>query len=412
MTTGDNNLIRMAPKKPTSTPEFVSSIREAIQSKWRVVIAGSSSQPLVDTQQTESRLVQIIHTQRYNKVVEHSVSDMTVTVQAGITLGQLQQHLGWQNQWIPLDPPAIGGRDPMQRTLGGLIATNSLGPLRYATGDECGWRTFVLGMSFVDGEGQLIRAGGHTVKNVAGYAMHRLMIGSHGTLGAMAEITLRTFARPADEQALVVYCTSAQEAEQVLAETLNADVLPAYVQAVGEKTFAGNPLELPTSAIVLVFGFLDQPAICTAQIGRLRELHGINKLESIAQAASPSARLRLWMTREPAGSGPFRIYAASSQTTAMMAEIESLATTLNEKVFIVAEAGSGQIRGVLTETADESQRNFVMGIKDIATRYGGVIQWINEQPTSPALYGRIKSALDPSDLYPRLNGTVVEGVTA
>lgn len=403
MTTGDSNSVSMTLKKPTTTAEFVSAVREAVQGKLRAVIAGSSSQPLAGAQQTDGRLVQNISTIRYNKVVEHSISDMTITVQAGMTLGQLQQHLGWQNQWLPIDPPAIAGRDPMQRTIGGLLATNTLGPLRFANGDECGWRTFLLGLSFVDGKGQLIKAGGRTVKNVAGYALHRLMIGSQGTLGALAEITLRTFARPADEQALVVYCNSAAEAEEVLASALNADVVPAYVQAISGKTFAANPLELPTAPVVLIFGFLDLPAICTAQIGRLRDLNSINRLDSIAQMASPSARLRLWMTREPTGAHPFRIFTTSSQVTTIISKIESLADSLNGKAFIIAEAGSGQIRGVFTDVPTDSQGNIPDTMNDIASRHGGLLHWPQMLPTPSALYGRIKSALDPEDLFPRLS---------
>lgn len=398
----------MPPRKPTTTPEFISAVREAAQGKLRAVISGSSSQPLPGAQSADDRLVRNITTLRYNKIVEHNISDMTVTVQSGITLGQLQQQLGWQNQWIPLDPPAIAGRDPMQRTLGGLLATNALGPLRFANGDECGWRTFVLGLSFVDGNGTLVRAGGRTVKNVAGYALHRLMIGSHGTLGAIAEITLRTFARPADEQALIIYCTSAQEAEDVLAAALNADIVPAYVQAVGESTFRNNPLELPTSAVVLIFGFLDQPAICTAQIGRLRDLDIINRLDNIAQAASPCARLRLWMTREPAGVHPFRIYTKSSQVTAILADLETLATSLSSKIFAVAEAGTGQIRGVFLDTPTDAQPGIPEKLAILAANRNGIIQWILQQPDPPALYGRIKAALDPTDLFPRLSTATAE----
>lgn len=398
----------MPPRKPTTTPEFISAVREAAQGKLRAVISGSSSQPLAGAQLADDRLVRNITTLRYNKIVEHNISDMTVTVQSGITLGQLQQQLGWQNQWLPLDPPAIAGRDPMQRTLGGLLATNSLGPLRFANGDECGWRTFVLGLSFVDGNGTLVRAGGRTVKNVAGYALHRLMIGSHGTLGAIAEITLRTFARPTDEQALIVYCTSAQEAEDVLAAALNADVVPAYVQAVGESTFRNNPLELPTSAVVLIFGFLDQPAICTAQIGRLRDLDIINRLDNIAQAASPCARLRLWMTREPAGVHPFRIYTTSSQVTAILTDLETLATSLSSKIFAVAEAGTGQIRGVFLDTPSDTQPTIPDKLATLAANRNSIIQSILQQPEPPALYGRIKAALDPADLFPRLSTASAE----
>ncbi len=405
--TTDPNMTTNAPiRKPTTTDELAAFVRDAAQNQQRVIINGSSSQPFAASSQSDSRPLCRISTQRYNKVVEQSIPDMTITVQAGMTLSQLQQHLGWQNQWLPIDPPAIGGRDPMHRTIGGLIATNSLGPLRFAAGDECDWRMMTLGMKFIDGGGTLIRAGGKTVKNVAGYAMHRLLIGSQGTLGAIAEVTLRTYARPVDEQSLLIFCSSPSQAEDILAIVQNSDILPAYIQAIGNQTFIGNPVDLPSAAIVLHIGFLGQPAICAAQVNRLRELNTISTLNHIAQSASPSARLRLWMTREPAGACPFRMYVTSSQVTQVLAEIESAA---EQHVFAVAEAGSGQIRGVLCDLSDDIQHQTIAAINHIAAAHQGVIQWVNQPQTMPALYARMKSALDPASLYPQFSVGTTEG---
>jgi glycolate oxidase FAD binding subunit len=145
------------PKRPTTALELARLVREAAAAGTQVRVAGSDSQPLVRFD--ESRPVQVVSTLRMNKVVEHAVADMTVVVQAGITLEALQRHLAWQNQWLPVDPPAYRdapGVGPGQRTIGGLIATNSLGPLRFGIGD---WRLLVMGMTWVDGNGELIRGG-------------------------------------------------------------------------------------------------------------------------------------------------------------------------------------------------------------------------------------------------------------
>ena len=237
----------------------------------------------------------------------------------------------------------------MQRTLGGLIATNSLGPLRLGAGD---WRMLIMGTRWIDATGTPIKGGGRTVKNVAGYSTPRMLIGSCGTLGALAEITLRTFARPADEQAAVFYCPTPAAAEGLIASALVADITPAYIQAISGRSFQSNILELPAPPAgyqLLVIGFLGQADVCTAQVARVRALPEAAVLETIPQTAAQAGRLRLWMTSEPAGSLGFRIHTLSSQITGLMAQIEAIAERCNAPTFLVAEAASGVLRGSLSD---------------------------------------------------------------
>src|SRR5206468_221608 len=118
----------------------------------------------------------------------------------------------------------------------------------------------ILGMTWIDAHGTVIKGGGQTMKNVAGYSSPRLMIGSCGSLGAIAEVTLRTFARPEDERCLLFFCPNATQAEALLAAILLSPTTPAYVQVIGGHTFAANPLQLPSptadgSGLVVVAGF-------------------------------------------------------------------------------------------------------------------------------------------------------------
>ena len=158
--------------------------------------------------------------------------------------------------------PVPGGRSPGgTHTVGGLIATNSLGPLRLGCGD---WRLFILGMRWIDAAGRIIKGGGRTMKNVAGYNTPRMMIGSCGSLGAIAEVTLRTFIRPEDEQCALFYCPSAAQAETLFSQIMISPTTPAYVQLIGGRTFANNPLQLPAmttgeSGMLVAIGFLGRP---------------------------------------------------------------------------------------------------------------------------------------------------------
>ena len=115
------------------------------------------------------------------------VQDMTATFSADVTLAEAQQRLAALGQWLPVDG------DPSS-TLGRLVETNSTGPLRLGYG---AWRDLLLGCQFLNGRGQLITAGGRTVKNVAGYDLTKFMVGQGGVFGRIVTITTRTHLRPA-----------------------------------------------------------------------------------------------------------------------------------------------------------------------------------------------------------------------
>jgi glycolate oxidase FAD binding subunit len=122
-------------------------------------------------------------------VVRYEPDDLTVTVGAGTTFATLDAVLGEHRQQCPLDP-----RDPAA-TVGGIVATGLSGIRRLSHGPL---RDHVLEVRFVTGDGRLVKGGGPTVKNVTGYDLPRLFVGSFGTLGVLVQLTLRCRPRPAD----------------------------------------------------------------------------------------------------------------------------------------------------------------------------------------------------------------------
>ena len=118
--------------------------------------------------------------------IDAHVRDMTATVSADVSLAQLQEKLAGHGQWLPIDG------DPAQ-SVGTLVSTDSTGPLRLGYG---AWRDLLLGVQFINGSGELITAGGRTVKNVAGYDLTKFMVGQHGIFGRLVSITTRTYRRP------------------------------------------------------------------------------------------------------------------------------------------------------------------------------------------------------------------------
>lgn len=120
---------------------------------------------------------------KYSGIVEHSVGDLTLTVKAGTTLKEISDELAKKGQRIALDTPW-----PEHATIGGILAANDSGPKRLLYGSG---RDLVIGTRIVYADGRVIRTGGKTVKNVAGYDMNKLFIGAMGTLGVISEITIK-----------------------------------------------------------------------------------------------------------------------------------------------------------------------------------------------------------------------------
>jgi len=126
------------------------------------------------------------------RLLEHKSEDMTATVEAGITLADLQQQLAARGQWLPIDPPK-----PEELNIGTILETNASGPRRLGYGTI---RDYVIGMTVALADGRLIHSGGKVVKNVAGYDLMKLFIGSRGSLGVIVEATFKVLPLPEREQ--------------------------------------------------------------------------------------------------------------------------------------------------------------------------------------------------------------------
>jgi glycolate dehydrogenase FAD-binding subunit len=132
---------------------------------------------------------------RMNRILAYEPRDLTLGVEPGITFADLDRGLREKGQFLPLSAPF-----PERATLGGIVAAGSDTPLRYAHGTA---RDFLLGVEFVTGEGVLSKSGGRVVKNVTGYDLHKLLIGSLGTLAVITRVNFRTFPLPPAQRMFV-----------------------------------------------------------------------------------------------------------------------------------------------------------------------------------------------------------------
>jgi glycolate oxidase FAD binding subunit len=159
-----------------------------------------------------------------NRVIDFPARDLTVTVEAGITMQQLAQTLAAEGLRLAVDVPQA-----QQATLGGVIATAWSGPRRFGYGSI---RDFVIGITAIDGRGETFHGGGRVVKNVAGYDFCKLLTGSLGTLGVITQVTLKL--RPLAETAevCVVPLSDVASIDPLLDWLTKTDVTPAAVEVV------------------------------------------------------------------------------------------------------------------------------------------------------------------------------------
>lgn len=156
------------------------------------------------------------------RIVDYPARDMTITVEAGLTLAKLAETLAAENQYLPIDVAA-----PQTATLGGVMAANFSGPHRYGYGTL---RDYVIGVSAVDGRGTTFKAGGRVVKNVAGYDFCKLLCGSLGTLAVVTQVTLKVRPRPAASAIVAYDANDLDRAETLLAALTTTRTTPVAVE--------------------------------------------------------------------------------------------------------------------------------------------------------------------------------------
>ena len=193
----------------------------------------------------------LIEMSKLTRLLEHEAPDLTCQVEAGVTLADLQTHLAIKGQWLPLDPS-----DPEQTTIGGILASNASGPkrLRYGTA-----RDLVIGLQVVQANGEIARSGGKVVKNVAGYDLNKLYIGSLCTLGVIVEANFKLQPIPTNERTLLLTFSTCQDAMQTVIAITGSLLTPSALELIDAgaandmSDFFG--LQLPTNGYTLALNF-------------------------------------------------------------------------------------------------------------------------------------------------------------
>ena len=172
---------------------------------------------------TPERLDLVVDLAGLDKVIDYNAADLTATVQAGVTFSALRETLANSGQWLAIDPPL-----PHLATLGGVLATGLSGPMKW---QYWGPRDVVIGMKIVQPDGVVTQSGGQVVKNVSGYDMSRMHIGGLGTLGIIAEVSLKLTPLPKQQTTVVAFYDSAGACIGAALEIFRSDVVPLAITA-------------------------------------------------------------------------------------------------------------------------------------------------------------------------------------
>jgi glycolate oxidase FAD binding subunit len=352
---------------PTTREELAASLRDASSQRQTVTLLGHNTKRLMAGPPTPSDVT--ISTARLNRILQYEPRDLTISVEAGLSYRDLRQTLAGNGQMIPLDPVYAD-----ECTIGGVIAANISGPRRRLYGTA---RDMVIGMHFVTLEGKIVQSGGMVVKNVAGLDMAKVMIGSFGTLAAIAVINFKLLPMPPETRTFVQEFSGVQDAMAALERIHKGVLQPAALDII--KSNGGYRLLAAAggnSAVLERF---------------TRELHG-------AETFDGEAEQRLW--------GEVREFTPAFLSRNENGAVVRVGCTLSDVGNVlasfpgdaVARAGSGVCYGYFENWRDAAGRGVVEYAPDEAREESEL--W--PSPGSDfAMMKRVKDMFDPAHLLNR-----------
>ena len=368
---------------PADAAECARVLVEAARDRRTVRISGSGTKAYIgDVTQTDIE----VGTSRLGGVLDHEPADLTVTVGAGMRVVDLAAILARAGQFLPLDPPHGN-----EATIGGMIAANSNGFWRARYGAV---RDLLIGTRIALADGTIARAGGRVVKNVAGYDLDKLLVGSFGTLGVIVEATFKVIPLPAASDGLVAGFTRSADAFATADVVVRgASRVEACVVERSEGTAWRLAVQARGSAATVRRSIEDARRELAARQGEPRDLgDDLGSMRELPARATEGALVRVSL--------PLAATPAFAETAA---RLESLAA-------LVADAASGIVRVHLLGDDDDLIRDaealllaarVVGGTGRIERRAEHLASRLSTWPTRPNgdfLMRRIKEAFDPAGI--------------
>lgn len=368
---------------PADATECAEILADATRNRRTVRIRGSGTKSYVgDIEPTDIEL----DTSAMRGVIDHVPADLTVTVRAGTRLADLAAALAGAGQFLPLDPPHAA-----EATIGGVIAANSNGFWRTRYG---GVRDLLIGTETALADGTVARAGGRVVKNVAGYDLDKLLVGSLGTLGVITQATLKVLPLPAASEGIAAdLARSADAFAAAHAVVRGASPVAACVVERGDAETWHLAVEARGSAPAARRAIQDARREVTSRHGAVASLSDeLGRLRELPARAVEGALVRVAL--------PVAATAAFAETAAGLASLAAL----------IADVASGVTRAHLLGDDEEVIRDaealllaarVVGGAGQIERRPGHLRTRLPTWPRRPSgdsLMRRIKDAFDPAHI--------------
>ncbi|HSA06086.1 MAG TPA: FAD-linked oxidase C-terminal domain-containing protein [Candidatus Gastranaerophilales bacterium] len=291
----------------------------------------------------------VLHTSKMNKIIHIDKNNLLCQVEPGVVIEKLQQEAEKLGLFYPPDPASL-----RVSTIGGSIAQSSGGPRGFKYGTT---KDYVLGLEAVMADGTIIKTGGKTVKNVTGYNLTQLLVGSEGTLGVITEATLRLIPKPEERQVLLACFESADEAVNAVTGIISAKITPSTLDIMDKNTMqtiekfhkTGLPTDMDAVLVIEVDGFKESVSVQADQIVNICNEFGA---KNIRASKNQQEADEIWFARRSAFGAVSRLrpnvftedaVVPRDKIPEMFKEIRRIANKYDLTVCIMGHIGDGNI---------------------------------------------------------------------
>lgn len=291
----------------------------------------------------------VLHTSKMNKLINIDKNNLLCTVEPGIAVEKVQQEVEKQGLFYPPDPASL-----KVSTIGGSIAQSSGGPRGFKYGTT---KDYILGLEAVLADGTIINTGGKTVKNVTGYNLNQLLVGSEGTLAVVTKATLRLIPKPQTRQVLLVCFDSIDRAVDAVTGIISARVMPSTLDIMDKNTMqtiekfhkTGLPTDMDAVLVIEIDGFKEAVSVQTEQVTGICEELGAN---NIRVSQNEQEAEEIWFARRAAFGAVSRLspnvftedaVVPRDKIPHMMRKIREISDKYDLTVCIMGHIGDGNI---------------------------------------------------------------------
>lgn len=327
---------------PESPEQVAALLAQASREGWGVVPWGGGSG--MGRGQPPARYDVAVSLSRLAELSDHDVENLTLTAGAGLTVAEANRRLAGNHQML-----AIAFSDA-PHTLGGCVAANYTAPRRLLYGEV---RDQLLGLRVALADGSLVRYGRKVLKNVAGYDMNKLFLGSQGMLGVVVEATFKLFAVPDQQRCQLVGFPDAASAAAGAAALFRSRLLPAFLLlldgAMAAQAAEALHAELPTGAAYLLVGFEGRAVALQRQLRDGPALLREHRAADVLEVERVTPELRTVLEAPAAGPGQpaglrLRLGVRPTEIAAAAGRIAETLAPANIPHAVLSDYGAGQLR--------------------------------------------------------------------